>query len=311
MESLHIKTPLWKSEPLSKRLGKEVYLKMDCFQPTGAFKARGISNLCQEYKEQGVSHIVSASGGNAGIAAAYAARKLGLKATVFVPTITKQLFIDRIKAQGANVVIHGDDFSQSGMRAQEFMKEQPEKCGFVSPFDHPAIWAGHSSIIDEVIDEMEKPDAIVVAVGGGGLAIGLIEGLQRHGWGDIPIYGVETRGCASFAAAMKAGKLVSLDKIDTIATSLGAKKIAEKLFELAQTYPITPITVSDRDAINGVRSFLDDHLVLVEPACGTALSVVYNKHPLLADKKRILIIVCGGVGINYDLLKQFLLEAKD
>lgn len=311
MEPLHVQTPLWESPLLRKRLGKNIFLKMDCFQPTGAFKTRGISRLCQEHLKNGVTHIVSSSGGNAGLAAAYAARKLGLKATVFVPTITRQLFIDRIEAQGATVIVHGDDFSQSAVRAKEFMTEQSEKCGFVPPFDHPAIWTGHSTIVDELVHEMNKPDAIVVAVGGGGLAIGIMDGLHRHGWEDVPLYGVETHGCASFAAAIEAGKPVTLDTIDTIATSLGAKRIADKLFEWSKKHSITPITVSDRDAINGVRWFLDDHRVLVEPACGAPMSVVYNQHPALSDKQNILVIVCGGVGINLDILNQYLKEARD
>lgn len=310
MKPLHVQTPVWESEILSKRFEKEIFLKMECFQPVGSFKSRGISRLCRSHKNQGVTHIVAASGGNAGYAAAYAARQLGMKATIFVPKVTKQVFIDYIKSQGATVVIYGENFSEASVRAQEFIKEQTEKCGYVPAFEHPAIWLGHSTMIDELVHQIEKPDAIVVAVGGGGLAIGIMMGLHRHGWEDVPLYGVETYGCACFAEAVKAGKPVTLDRVDTIATSLAASKISDTLFEWTKKHSITPITVSDRDAINGVRWFLDDHRVLVEPACGAPLSVIYNKHPLLADKKRILIIICGGVGINLDLLNQFLAEAR-
>lgn len=304
MKALHIHTPLWVSTPIEKRTKQTVYLKMDCFQPTGSFKSRGIGALCQEYAEAGITHLVSNSGGNAGYAAAYAGRILGLQVTVFVPTTARQLFIDMIKSQGAEVVIYGNDLDEAGVKAREFLKEV--NGGYVSPYDHPAIWRGHSTIMDEIIHEMPKPDAVVVAVGGGGLACGMLEGMHRHGWEDVPLYGVETGGAASFAATMKAGKLVSIPKIDTIATSLGAKMITPKLFEWTKIHEVTPITVSDADAVNAVRYFLDDHFVLVEPSCGAALAAIYNQAPELADKKSILVIVCGGIGINWELLNQYL-----
>lgn len=304
MKPLYIHTPLWESAPMKRRTKQSVFLKMDCFQPTGSFKSRGISFLCQEYVRAGKTHLVSNSGGNAGYAAAYAGRMLGVKVTVFVPKTARQLFIDMIKFQGAEVIVYGDDLDEAGIKARDFLVEVDG--GYVSPYDHPAIWRGHSTIMDEVIREMNKPDAVVVAVGGGGLACGMLEGMHRHGWQDVPLYGVETAGAASFAASVKARKLVSLPKIDTIATSLGVKMVTEKLFEWTKTHEVVPITVSDADAVNAVRYFLDDHYVLVEPSCGAALAAVYNQVPGLADKKSILFIVCGGIGISWQLLNQYL-----
>ncbi len=304
MKPLHIHTPLWESAPIKKRTKQTVFLKMECFQPAGSFKSRGISCLCQEYVNLGKTHLVSSSGGNAGYAAAYAGRLLGVKVTVFVPRTTQQLFIDRIKSQGAEVVIYGNDLDEAAIKAKEFLAEVDG--GYVSPYDHSAIWRGNSTIMDEVVYEMNKPDAVVVAVGGGGLACGMLEGMHRYGWQDVPLYGVETAGAASFAATVRAGKLVSLPKIDTIATSLGVKMITKKLFEWTKVGEVVPITVSDADAVNAVRYFLDDHYVLVEPSCGAALAAVYNQVPELADKKSILLIVCGGIGINWELLNQYL-----
>lgn len=305
MKPLHIETPLWNSAPLKKRTGQTVFLKMDCFQPTGSFKARGIGRLCQELVRSGKTHLVSNSGGNAGYAAAYAGRMLGVKVTVFVPKTARQLFVDMIKSQGAEVVIHGNDLDEAGVLAREFLVEVDG--GYVPPYDHPAIWLGHSTIMDEIMYQIdERPEAIVVAIGGGGLACGILDWMHRWGWNDVPVYGVETLGANSFAATVKAGKLVTLDKIDTIATSLGAKTVAKKLFEWTKIHEVVPITVSDADAVNAVRNFLDDHRVLVEPSCGAALAAVYNKAPELADKKSILAIVCGGIGINWELLNQYI-----
>lgn len=306
MKPLHIHTPLWKSDKIERRTGQSVYLKMDCFQPTGSFKTRGIGYLCQEYAKEGKNHLVSSSGGNAGYAAAYAGKKMGLKVTVIIPENTQQVFIDAIKSQNAEVIIYGKDVDEAGIKAKEFALEV--KGGYVPPFDNPLIWKGHSTIMDELVSEMDTPEAVVVAVGGGGLACGLLEGMHRYGWENVPLYGVETKGAASLAATVKAGKLVALPKIDTLATSLGAKMITPKLFEWTKMHTIIPITVSDADAVHAVQWFLDDHFVLVEPSCGAALSVVYNQIPELKDKKSILVIVCGGIGINWNLLNHYLLK---
>lgn len=305
MKPLHIQTPLWNSGPIKKRTGQTVYLKMECFQPTGSFKTRGIGYLCQQLVASGKNHLVSNSAGNAGYTTAYVGKKLGAKVTVFIPTTSSQIFIDSIKSQDAEVIVYGKDLDEAGLGAKEFLAQV--NGGYVHPYDHPDIWLGHSTIMDEIRYQIdEKPDAIVVAVGGGGLACGILDWMYRWGWHNIPLYGLETEGAASFAATFKADKLVTLPKIDTIATSLGARTIAKKLFEWTKILPVFPITVTDADAVNATRLFLDDHRILVEPSCGAALAAVYNQVPELADKKTILVIICGGIGINWELLNQYL-----
>lgn len=306
MKPLHIETPLWKSEWIKRRTGQSVYLKMECFQPTGSFKARGIGYLCREYVEAGKKHLVSNSGGNAGYTTAYAGRMLGVRVTVFVPRTTSPLFIDKIRFQGAEVRVEGADLDEAGVKARAFLEEVDG--GYVSPYDHPTIWRGHSTIMDEVVKQMERPDAVVVAVGGGGLACGMLEGMHRHGWEGVPLYGVETSGADSFAATVRAGRLVAIPKIETIATSLGVKQVTERLFEWTKVHRVVPITVSDREAVRAVRYFLDDHYVLVEPSCGAALAAVYEGVGELADKKSLLVVVCGGIGISWDLLNKFMVK---
>lgn len=234
---------------------------------------------------------------------------MGVKVSVFIPTTSSPIFIDRIKSQGAEVVIHGKDIDESAILAKEFL--QKVNGGYVPPYDNPDIWVGNSTIMDEVHFQIdEKPDAVVVAVGGGGLSSGILDWMYRWDWHDVPLFGVETSGAASFAASFNANQLVTIPKIDTIATSLGARTITHKLLEWTKLMPVFPVTVSDADAVNAVRLFLDDHYVLVEPSCGAALAAVYNQVPQLSDKKTILVIVCGGIGISYDLLKQYLSQVS-
>lgn len=306
MNQLHIVTPTFKSEYLQLLTHKNIFLKMDCFQPTGSFKIRGIGYLCQDLIAKGCQHFVASSGGNSGYAVAYAGKKLHVPVTVFVPKSTNAIFLKRLTEENATVKVAGEVWDEAHQAAMAFVKEV--NGGYIPPFDHPLIWQGHASIVDEIVEQCPKPDAILVAVGGGGLACGILQGLDKYNWSDVPLFAVETEGCASFAATLKAGKLVSVDKINTIATSLGAKTVTAKLVEWMHKRVIHSLVVTDRDAILACRHFVDDHRVLVEPACGAALSVVYNveQFPLLADKKNIVVIVCGGVGISLDLMQDYL-----
>lgn len=299
-QPLHHWTPTLESIPLSKLTKKQIWLKMECHQPSGSFKLRGIGRLCQYYLARGKNHFISSSGGNAGCAVAYAGRCLNTKVTVFVPSTTKSIFINAMKSQGAKVIVHGDVWDEANRAALAFAKVN--NAGFVHPFDHPLIWSGHATMIKEVAYQNIKPDAIVVAVGGGGLACGVLEGMQNMGWHDTPLITVETHGTASFANSVKAKKLITLPKINSIATTLGAKRVCDQLWQWHKTHPIFATTVSDEDAVNACRYFANDHRVLVEPACGAALTIAYNKHNILKNYDSILMIVCGGSGMNLDLL---------
>lgn len=306
MQSLHIKTPLFESKQLSKLSGKKILLKMECFQPMGSFKIRGIGRLCQELIQKGCQQLVASSGGNAGYAVAYVGKKLGIPVTVFVPKTTSPIFLHHLALEGADIKIHGDVWDEAHQAAMAFVNET--NGGYVPPFDHPSLWAGHSTMVDEIIQQGEKPDAVIAAVGGGGLLCGVLEGLERHGWSDVSVFSVETEGAASFAASIKAGELITLDRVNTVATSLAAKRVAAKLFEWSQKRLITPLVVSDYAAVAACKKFVDDHRVLVEPACGAALSVIYDSHKIhaLSAAKSIVVIVCGGVGISIDLLNQYI-----
>lgn len=177
-----------------------------------------------------------------------------------------------------------------------------KKTAYIPPFDHPVIWQGHSTLIDEID---VKPGAILVAVGGGGLFCGVLEGLHRVGWSDVPVIAVETMGAASLAASIQAGKLVELNEVKTIATSLAAKKVCPAAFEWTKKHRIYPELVTDQAAVKAAAQFADDHRVLVEPACGAPLSLVYNSLPLLKQFSSILVIVCGGEGVTRKMISDW------
>lgn len=301
---LHIKTPLIKSAGLSRDLNKSIYLKMDNMQPPGSFKIRGIGKLCEIEALKGATHFVSSSGGNAGVAVAYAGRHLSIPVTVFIPKTSHPIFIQALKGLNAKVVIEGDVWDETHKAATRYMHEK--QATYIPPFDHPILWEGHSSIVDEVVEEGVKPDAVILAVGGGGLACGVLHGMHQHGWDTVPLITVETTGAASFARSVEADQLVTLDAIDTIATSLGAKRVTEQLFNWSKKHELIPVTVTDNRAINACYEMLNMHRVLVEPSAGAALSMLFDQHDVLAPYQSVLVIVCGGIGISLALLQAHL-----
>ena len=263
---IHVVTPLWHSPSLSAAMGVPVYLKMEAFQPVGSFKARGIGLACLDSWQAGTSRLVCASAGNAGYAVAYSGRKIGIPVTVVVPTTTPAWLQSLVRREGADVIVHGDSWDDAHAHGIQ-LAEQPDTA-YIHPFDDPRVWKGHSSIINEIADAGVRPGAIVVSVGGGGLLCGLLEGMHDLGWTDIPVLAVETEGAASLAAAVGAGRLVTLDRITSVATTLGARRVASKALDWTKRHPITPWQVRDREAVDACVRFADEHRVLVEPACG-------------------------------------------
>lgn len=290
--SLHIATPLLASSALPARDGQQIWLKMDALQPSGSFKLRGIGHACETYLRRGARRFMSSSGGNAGIAAAYAGRTLGVPVLVVVPETASTRARELIRREGAQVLVHGASFQEANAHALSLLG--PEDA-FIHPFDDPLLWEGHASMIDEVAQAGLRPDAVVLSVGGGGLLCGVVEGLRRHGLDDVPVIAVETAGADSYAQSLACGERIELPAITSIATSLGARRVSEAAFALADRHPVRPVVVSDADAVGACLRFMDDHRVVVEPACGASLALAYQRHPAIAGYRNVLFIVCGGV----------------
>ncbi len=299
---LHIDSPLLESVPMSKCIESAVWLKIEALQPSGSFKLRGIGRACRHHVNQGARGLVSSSGGNAGIAVAYSGRKLSVPVTVVVPKSTTRGAMQAIRAQGAELVVFGESWQESHQRAREIAGP-----GWVliHPFDDPLLWEGHATMIDEITAAGLRPDIVVLSVGGGGLLCGVIEGLYRNNLSHVPVLAVETAGADSLAASLLAGKHVELAHITSIATSLGAKKVARRAYEWCSSHPVLSQVVSDGEALDACLQFAGDHRLLVEPACGASLAAVYKKTPQLAGRNNILLIVCGGAGVSIAQLQQW------
>lgn len=303
MQALHITTPLLTHHALSARLGKQVLLKMEHVQPSGSFKLRGIGALCQRAVARGARRLVCPSGGNAGAAAAVAGVALGVSTIIVVPTTTHPSVCDKLRILGAEVRVHGGVWDEANEEALRLCSAGDAV--YVPPFDHPDIWDGNASLIDEAVVQGARFDAVICSVGGGGLMSGMLQGLHRNGLAHVPLLAVETEGAASLHAAMQAGEPVTLAAITSVATSLGARRVAQEAFDWTRRHDVRSVIVSDRQALDACLQFADDMRTLVEPACGAALAAVYDKLPVLESFERPLVVVCGGLAVDLAKLESW------
>jgi L-serine/L-threonine ammonia-lyase len=297
--ALHIETPYIESRPLSLSTGKSVWLKLEALQPTGSFKARGMGHACLIHKQRGAQRFISSSGGNAGLAVAYAGRQLKVPVTVVVPETTSERAKTLIAMEKGEVIVHGKNWGEAHKAAQAMTDEHSV---LLHPFDDPLLWSGHSTMIEEMVRQGPRPDAVILSVGGGGLLCGVIEGLQKSPWGGVPVVAVETAGADCLARSLQAGEPVTLDAITTVATSLGARRACDRALELSRSHPVESAVVQDAQAVDACMRFMDDHRLIVEPACGASLAALSADADCLRRATTIAVIVCGGVGASAESL---------
>ena len=213
--------------------------------------------------------------------------------------------IAKIKSAGATDVIQtGASWAEADMYLREELLAKDENGVYVPPFDHEDVRDGAATIIEEL---EEKPDAMVCSVGGGGLFSGLMRGLDRKGWEDVKVLALETKGAESLHASLKRGQLIRLDKITSIATTLGASMVAEKTFEYGQRPNVKSAVLEDREAVMGCWRLADDERLLVEPACGVNVAVCYDGRlkkllPELRAESKVVIVLCGGTTVTLEML---------
>ncbi|KAG9050276.1 hypothetical protein FS837_006717 [Tulasnella sp. UAMH 9824] len=342
MDHLWRETPLLYSKQASDRMNCDVYLKLENLQHMHSFKYRGISLFAQEaLKVHGPSaHLIVASGGNAAYATCGVALALQMKCTAFVPLKSASVK-PLLEAYGATVQVGGDNFQEALNRAKEAVASDPNAV-LVPAYDHPTLWKGHSSLIKEISkqlpDESRKPDAIVCAVGGGGLLAGIILGCQEVEWDDVTILGMETQGSNCFYQSMLVNRTPAADpsaignSSDTVQDEKHQVKVSHlhrltsKALCLGATSPTTGavrlaldrrglvrcVCTTDEMSVKASVDYLNEQKQLVELACATALVPAYDARILKSvsvlqdtrarDNKRPLVVfvVCGGANVNLD-----------
>ena len=266
---------------------KPVALKLECLQHTGSFKVRGAfaSLLTQSIPDNGV---VAASGGNHGAAIAYAAMRLGLPATIFVPGVTSPSKIDRIRAYGANLIVAGERYADALAASERYGEERGTLA--IHAFDQPQTLLGQGTIGCEMDADLPGIDNLLVAVGGGGL----IGGIAAWFRGRVKVIAVEPEGAPTLWRALAAGEPVDAETDGIAADSLAPKRVGSIMFPLAQAFVAQSVLVSD-DAIRAAQLALWDKARLVtEPGGAAAFAALLTGTYAPASDERVAVLVCGA-----------------
>ncbi|KAG8908006.1 hypothetical protein FRB99_001173 [Tulasnella sp. 403] len=329
------KTPLLYSRSCSTRVGCDVYIKLENLQQSGSFKFRGISLFAQGVLDEfGPSaHLIVASGGNAAFATCNAALALKLRCTAYIPaaSIAVRPLLEEL---GATVVVGGKNYQEALESAKAAVEVDPQAV-LVPAYDHPTLWKGHSSLVEEIAGQLphgKKPDAIVCAVGGGGLLGGIILGCKTVGWDGVPIIAMETVGSNCFYQSFLANssrvvdpsargnestvvddnahqvKVAHLSQLTSKAYCLGATSPSAGVLRLAvdRQGPVTCVCTTDITSMRTLVDFLDEHRMMVELACATALTPAYDTRILDSvlptvrgnEESTIVFVACGGIGVS-------------
>ncbi|WP_405492737.1 serine/threonine dehydratase [Nocardia sp. NBC_00511] len=270
----------------------QVWLALEHMQHTGSFKARGAANFTLAHREQGQLPKVGvtiASGGNAGVACAWATRLVDSAATVFLPDSAPVVKVNRLKALGAQVLSGGASYADAAADCQRYADVTGALRSHA--YDDPYIAAGAGTLLDEIADQLPNLDTVVVSVGGGGLLTGITVAANHHG---VRVVAVEPENCRAFNAALEAGHPVDVEIDSVAADSLGARRATAMALSAAAEGEVRSVLVSDADIIAARQSLWDTRRLAVEHAAATALAALHSGAYVPAHDERTAVIVCGA-----------------
>lgn len=294
VDEVILETRLIHSEAFSEECGNDVYIKPENLQRTGAFKIRGAYNkimkLDDEAKHKG---LIASSAGNHAQGVAYAAKKLGVKATICMPAHTPLIKVDATKAHGADVVLYGEVYDEAYAKAVELQKS--EGYTFVHPFDDEDVMEGQGTIALEILEELPDVDYILVPIGGGGLISGIACAAKQMN-PAVKIVGVEPEGAASALAAIEDDEVVRLSEVNTIADGTAVKEIGTKTFEYIKKYVDEIITVNDYELMEAFLMLVEKHKLVAE---GSGILSLAGLKKLHCKRKKVVSLISGG---NIDVM---------
>ncbi|MEV0245576.1 threonine/serine dehydratase [Nocardia sp. NPDC050712] len=268
------------------------WFALEYMQHTGSFKARGAQNFLQAHQDEGrvpEAGVVIASGGNAGLACAWAARQLGIPATVFVPTTAPRVKVEKLRGYGAQVRQIGTEYAEALAAAQNYAAASGALLS--SAYDHPLIAAGAGTLGEEIHRLLPELDTLLVAVGGGGLFAGIATAAGHYG---VRTIAVEPSACCALSAALAAGEPVDVEVNSIAADSLGARRATALAVTAAQRYDAESVLVTDDEIVAARRTLWSDRRIAVEHGAATALAALTSGRYRPASGERVCVVLCGA-----------------
>ncbi len=291
-----IETPCAPAHALSEQLGCELYFKLENLQRTGSFKERGAANrlrlLGEEARRRGV---VAASAGNHAQGVAYHARRMGAEATIVMPEGTPLVKVDATRRFGARVILTGGSYDEAWSYAERLAEEEGRI--LVHPFDDPAVIAGQGTLGLELLEQVPDLDAVVVGVGGGGLAAGVavaVKSLRP----EVAVYGVEPASLPSMREALAVGYPVEVPPATTIAEGIAVRQVGEHTFEVAREYLDDVVTVDDEEIAEAILVLLEREKTVAEGAGAAPLAALLHGRLPVRGKKVVAVVSGGNIDVH-------------
>lgn len=293
-----IESPLDKAAKLSAG-NVDVYLKREDLQPVHSFKLRGAYNkMVRLSPQQRKSGVIAASAGNHAQGVALAANKLHISALIIMPRTTPAIKIDAVQGYGAQVELHGDNYSE----AAEYCKQRTVATGraYIHPFDDPLVIAGQGTIGREIIEQLPTVTHIFVPVGGGGLLAGVaayVKAIRP----DVQIIAVEPQDSCCMGNALAAGKRIALKHVGIFADGVAVKQAGVRTFAIAKNTVDHHLTVTTDQICSAIKHIFEDTRSIVEPSGALAVAGIRH-YPL--PKNAVAVAICSGANVTFERLQQ-------
>ena len=293
-----IETPLDEMPALSDKYGCRFLLKREDLQPVHSYKIRGAYNKMSQLPEKAVKNgVLAASAGNHAQGVALSAKKLGIKATIVMPVTTPEIKINAVKALGADIVLHGDGYSECAEEAARLVKEQG--ITFIPPYDDPDVIAGQGTVAKEILEQAgRKLTAVLVPIGGGGLAAGVAEYVKAVR-PEVKVIGVEPEDSDCMYRSIEAGKRVTLENPGLFADGVCVKTPGKETFRICREKLDGIVRVSTAEMCAAIKDIFEATRAICEPAGALALSAAKK----IAKKGETYACIVSGANMNFDRIR--------
>ncbi|MBL6798097.1 MAG: threonine ammonia-lyase, biosynthetic [Synechococcus sp. BS307-5m-G39] len=295
-------TPLDVASNLSRRLSNTIRLKREDLQPVFSFKLRGAYNRMAQLSQEELSRgVIASSAGNHAQGVALSASHLHCRAVIVMPVTTPSVKVEAVKQLGGEVVLHGETYDEAYAEARR--RSENEHLCFIHPFDDPDVIAGQGTVGMEILRQSPcPPDAIYIAIGGGGL-IGGIAAYVKTLWPDVQIIGVEPHDAAAMTLSLEAGERIRLPQVGLFADGVAVREVGEHTFRLVQRYVDAIVTVSTDEICAAIKDVFEDTRSILEPAGALAVAGLKADVARRGLKNQELVAVACGANMNFDRLR--------